>query len=389
MSATGPVRRARSPLPASRGARWLREGEAVAAAALAVALLAFGLPRVAGVGWGQVGAVLAQLTAAEVGLLAAVWLAGLAVQTVALSAALPGLSHRRAFFLNITGSAVSNLLPLGGAAGSAVNYWAVRAWGFGTPAFLRWALVTNIWDVLGRLAVPAVALGWFLAAGTHSEALTTAGLGACATLLVLLVVTVLVLREPRRVAWLGRVVDPVATLLRRPPAPGTSYSDRVVAAVASVADLVRVAWVRLTVGKLAYAVMQAVLLWLCLDLLGARPPLVVVAGAFAVERLLSLAVISPAATGIVELGMTGLLVALGTAPAPAAAAVLLYRLFVIGMEVPFGGALLGWWLLRRLRDRARDRAAGRGPAGRGPAEPAADPGPKDPRTPAVTARRSR
>lgn len=388
MSATGPVRRARSPLPASRGARWLREGEAVAAAVLAVALLAFGLPRVAGVGWGQVGEVLAQLTWLEVGLLTCVWLVGLAVQTVAISAALPGLSHLRAFFLNITGSAVSNLLPLGGAAGSAVNYWAVRAWGFSTAAFLRWALVTNIWDVLGRLAVPAVALGWFVAAGTSSEALTTASLGACATLVALLVVTVAVLRQPRRVAWLGRVVDPVATLLRRPPAPGTSYSDRVVAAVASVAELVRVAWVRLTVGKLAYAVMQAVLLWLCLDLLGARPPLVVVVGAFAVERLLSLAVISPAATGIVELGMTGLLVGQGTAPAPAAAAVLLYRLFVIGMEVPVGGALLGWWLLRRLRDRARERARDR-TAGRAATDPAVDPGPKGPRTPTVTARRSR
>jgi uncharacterized membrane protein YbhN (UPF0104 family) len=373
MSVTGPVRPVRSPLPASRAARWRHEGEAVAAAALAVTLLVFGLPKVAGVGWGQVGAVLGRLTVAQVGLLTAVWLGGLAVQTVALAAALPGLSHRRAFFLNITGSAVSNLLPLGGAAGSAVNYWAVRGWGFGTPAFLRWALVTNIWDVLGRLAVPAVALGWFAASGTDSEVLTTAGLGAAATLLGLVVVTVVVLRAPARSAWVGRLLDRVATLVRRPPPPGTSYVERVVAAVASVADLVRGSWVRLTVGKLGYAVLQAVLLWLCLAVLGARPALVVVAGAFAVERLLSLAVISPAATGIVELGMTGLLVALGTDPAASAAGVLLYRLFVIGMEVPVGGALLGWWLLGRLR--RRRRGARGGPSGQGGPGRPTDPGP--------------
>lgn len=91
-----------------------REAEVLVAGALSVVLLGFGLPRVADFSWHQIGATLARVDAAEIAVLGMVWLAGLWVHTVALCAALPGLSHRRAFCLNISGSAVSNLPPLGG-----------------------------------------------------------------------------------------------------------------------------------------------------------------------------------------------------------------------------------------------------------------------------------
>lgn len=331
-----------------RGSLVRHEGEAVAAVVLGVVLLALGLPRVAGVGWHQIGGTLAQVSIVEVGLLAAVWLVGLWVHTIALSAAMPGLSHRRAFFLNITGSAVSNLLPLGGTAGSAVNYWAARTWGFSAPSFVRWALVTNIWDVLSRLAVPGVALGWLAVAGSPPPELRDAAVGASAVLVVVLVLTVVALRTEAWARALGRVLDRIRRRVRRPPPPGSSYAVQAVAAQRSVVGLLTTAWVRLTVGKAAYAALQAVLLWLCLHLVQARPPVAVVFAAFAVERVLSLAVISPAATGIVELGMTGFLVAMGVDPANAAAGVVLYRIFVVGMEIPVGGLLLLWWVSGRL-----------------------------------------
>lgn len=133
------------PLPASLLSRATlrRGGEFVVAGALAVVLLVFGLPRVADVSWHQIGATLTRVDAAEIAVLAGVWLAGLWVHTIALSAALPGLSHRRAFFLNISGSAVSNLLPLGGTAGSAVNYWATKTWGFSVSTTLENEAITT------------------------------------------------------------------------------------------------------------------------------------------------------------------------------------------------------------------------------------------------------
>src|SRR6478752_8312194 len=133
--------------------------------AAAAALLALALPRVAGVPWSQIGTALGQLSLAQLGLLAVVWLAGLWVHTPALTAALPGLSHRRALLLNLTGSFVSNLLPLGGAAGTVANWRMARSWGFASPAFARWAILTNLFDTALKLILPGVALLWLAAAG--------------------------------------------------------------------------------------------------------------------------------------------------------------------------------------------------------------------------------
>ena len=45
-----------------------------------------------------------------------------------LAAALPGLDLRRGLLLNLSGSAVSNVMPLGGAVGTALN-WQMARWG--------------------------------------------------------------------------------------------------------------------------------------------------------------------------------------------------------------------------------------------------------------------
>jgi uncharacterized protein (TIRG00374 family) len=107
------------------------------------------------------------------------------------------------------------------------------------------------------------------------------------------------------------------------------------------------------VGKAGYAVLQAFLLWLCLRWLGGDVSPAVAFAAYAAERVLSLAVLTPGGSGVVEVGMTGVLVAFGVEPAVAAAAVLVYRALVVGMEVPTGGAAMGWWLVSRRRSQGR------------------------------------
>ena len=332
--------------------------ELVAAFALAAGTLVWGLPRTAGADWHAIGHVLGVVGPGTLALVATLWLAGLAVHTIALSAAMPGLSHPRAFFLNITGSSVSNLLPLGGGAGTVVNWWAAREWGFSTAAFVRWALVTNIWDVLGRLAVPGLALAWLALSGLgDGDALAGASAGATAVLGVLIGVTVLLLRGDSGARIFARLA---AGLLRTLHKDVGGQEQQAIAVRRSMTALIGTAWRGLTLGKALYALFQAALLWLCLRAVGADPGLPVVFAAFATERVLSLAVITPGAAGIVEVGMTGFLARMGTTPVDAAAGVLLYRTFVIGMEVPVGGALLAWWTARTLRARRR----------RGPTTPA-------------------
>jgi len=331
---------------------WWRVAEGIASVALGAALLIWGLPLVAGSDWSSIGSVFSELTLWQVVVLGLVWQFGLWVHTIALCAALPGLSSPRAWFLNQTGSAVSNLLPLGGAAGTALNYSTCRVWGFSTAAFLRWALVTNIWDTLGKLVVPAVAVLWLVASDTTSpDTLVSAAVVGAVVLGLMVAFTWFMLHRDVGMKVVARALDTLVHSLHLRRLRDQHFAADAGQFRRQLADLVAHAWGRLTVGKAAYALSQAALLWLCVLWLGGEASPAVVFAAFAAERVLSMAVVTPGATGVVEVGMTGTLVWFGVDPAIAAASVLLYRAFVIGLEIPFGGTALLWWLIRTRRTR--------------------------------------
>ena len=84
-------------------------------------------------------------------------------------------------------------------------------------------------------------------------------------------------------------------------------------------------------------------------MLGGWLGLVVVAGALAVDRLLTMVPITPAGAGVVEAGTVAVLVALGVDPVLATSTVLVYRVFTFLLEIPVGGAALAVWVLRRSR----------------------------------------
>ncbi len=315
--------------------------------AAAAGIIAIALPKVAGAEWSQIATVLGGLSGAQLVLLTVVWLAGLWVQTPALTAAMPGLTHRRALLLNLTGSFVSNLMPLGGAVGTVANWRMARTWGFTTAAFGRWAVLTNLVDTLLKFVLPGIALLWLGAAGLEVKgSVSTAAYVGLGLLTASVLAVWLVARDDRAVRWLGQVADRVVQRVRfvRPPEGG--YAAWAASFRRDSADLVARGWGRMIGGKLAYAALQAVLLWLCFRVIGAEVHPAVIGAAFAVERILTMAAITPGATGIVELGMVGVLVALGVEAAPAAAGVLLYRAFIFGMEIPVGGLAFGAWLVR-------------------------------------------
>lgn len=332
-------------------ARW------AAGAATATVVVALAIPRVTGTSWQPVIDALGRPSAVQLALLAVLWLAGLWVHTPALTAALPGLTHRRALVLNLGGSCVSNLLPLGGAAGTALNWRMARSWGFRSPDFGRWALLTNLSDTAVKLLLPGVVLCWFGISGDAGVARLVGPAVLGMTLLALLLAAVvLVGHDDRALRRAGHLADRVVARHPRLPSAPEGWGERAARFRSESADLVRRGWGRMLGGKLLYAVFQASLLWACLAAVGAPSAPLLVASAFVVERLLSMLVITPGATGVVEVGMAAALTALGAPAAPAAAGALLYRAFVIGMEVPVGGlALLGWCLAGR-RERAGVRS---------------------------------
>jgi uncharacterized membrane protein YbhN (UPF0104 family) len=330
-------------------------------------LIAVLVPRAAGTTWSAIEGTLGGLSAADIAVLTLVWALGLWVHSFVLTASLPGLSRRRALTLNLTGSAVANVVPLGGAFGVALNWAMVRSWRFRPLAFTRFTLVSNVWDVLAKLLLPVVALLALLAGGsvaTHS--LRVAAALAVALLMTGVSAIVAMMASDRAARALGAAADDglcaVRRAIRRPASSGHDLEEKATHLRATTIDLVRAHWPQLSLGIVGYYLLQGLLLWLALTAVGSDPrvlgPAEVAAG-FAVERMLCLVLVTPGGVGVSETGCVALLVALGGDPTISAAGVLLYRVFTYLLEIPVGGLGIAWWVgSRRLAGHATQPATG-------------------------------
>ncbi len=333
------------PRPSDRGRRAALR--IVVAAAGSAAAVAFLVPRVSGAPWGAIGAALGTATAVQLLALVALWAAGLVVHCRVLTAALPGLTVRRALTLNLTGSAVANVVPMGGGLGIGVNYLMARRWGFTPVQFSLFTGLVNAWHVAMKALLPAAAVALLVADDVLLQRRLLVGAAVTGVLLltsVALAATALLTAGGARLT--GRAVDRLLRLARR-PTPAT-VAARLEALRAGSLDLLTSAWRPMTWGLLAYSALQIGLLWACLAVVGAPVAVAVVVAVFAVERAMTALPFTPGGSGVAEVAATAALVALGTAPASAAAGVLLYRAFVFGLEIPVGGTwLVGWWLAQR------------------------------------------
>lgn len=350
----GPAHPAVAPRPGRR--RAVRTFLALTLTGAVVAVAAAGVSRL-GPSWSSVAGLLRGLSVGWMALLAAVWLLGLVAHTLVLTASLPGLTHRRALTLNLTGSAVSNVLPLGGAAGTGLNLAMIRAWGFTPGDFVRFTVVSKAWDVVSKLALPLAVVLLLAGTGHLPTTVSRSTLFAAVVALGLMAVGLVAVLSGRA-RWLVRAAALVEAALERglvrlgrPRRLG--LRDRVGELVETTAGVVRRGWHRLSAGMLVYLLLQALLLWLSLRAVGALLPLPVVLAGLVAERALTLVGLTPGGVGLVEAGAVGTLVALGAAPSPALAGVLLYRAFVFALEIPVGGAVLGGWLLLTAGRRRR------------------------------------
>lgn len=329
---------------------------------ITVLLFVFAIPAISNSGYAEIWQRFADLTAVQLAELTAVWLAVMATYTGVLTAALPGLKHLQALVVNVAGSAVSNVVPFGGAAGVAATYAMGMSWGFGPPAITLAILVTGVWNVFTKLGLPVLAVVLLAATGR-----ATAGLVAPAVIGVLLlvagiVVFLLVVRSEALAERVGDLADRVGTWLsrlvhRRPPRWKAAVLDFRHRSV----GLIGARWGALTFWMLVYNAGQFLLLLMCVRAMGADTTelgWIEVFAAYTFANLLTTIAITPSGVGFVEAGTTAALIAFGGQEAGAAAAVFLFRGFTYVMEIPLGA--VGWavWGTRRSWRRPLTRPLG-------------------------------
>lgn len=315
----------------------------------------FALPRFASYGavWGSLQAISLPWLA----VIAATVVASLVTTWMMVAAVLPSLRLRDAAAVNLGSSAVANTVPGGGAVAMGVSWAMLSSRGVATSEYVRYALVSGLWNVFVRLGLPVVALSVLVltgSSGTVSQAAAYTGAG----LLVLLAMAfrATLRSEPfarRADQALARLLTAGCRLARRPPprrARGLLLEFRT-----GAAGLLAGRWLRITVTTVASHLTLWLVLLACLradGLTQAQVSWQASLAAFAFVRLLSVLPITPGGVGVVEVGLTApLVVGLGpSGAAKVAAAVLLFRCVTYLLPIPLGAlAYLAWRHMHRRR----------------------------------------
>jgi len=249
-------------------------------------------------------------------------------------AALPGLHYRQAMAMTQASTALAIVSPAGAAVGMAGSFSMLRSWGFESGPVGLAVAVTGIWNQLANLAFPVVALALLTAADEDHPALRTAALVAVVILVVVLVSFGLIFSRPRRARSIGgraaRIVNRLKRLVRREPVSWGAESF--VRFRAQALGLLRRRWHVITITTLVGHLTVFLLLVVCLRVVGVTASEVTVVEAFAawaLVRILGAVPLTPAGVGIVEIGLTGALVAFGAPNAEAVTATLVYRALTV------------------------------------------------------------
>jgi putative heme transporter len=322
---------------------------AIASLVIVVAIFVYAIPRIAD--YSAVWKTITALTAVELWSLVAAMVFNLVTYWLANMAALPGLKLAQSAVLTQTTTSVANTIPGGGAVAVGLTYTILRSWGFAAQAIALYVGVTGVWNVFLKLGLPIVALALLAITGQASVALLAAALIGLAVLSVAVVLFVLALWKKELARKIGDALGRAASAVRRPfhRPPITTWGEQAVAFRKRTIALIARRWHVISLTT----VLSHLALWLVLLLAlrhvgiseGEVPTLQVLA-VFSFGRLLGLVPITPGGLGVVELGYIGGLVAAGGNEPQVVAAVLLFRVLTLVVQIPLGGFTYLIWRAR-------------------------------------------
>ena len=270
--------------------------------------------------------------------------------------ALPGLRFRSALALTQLSTALSIVVPAGAAVGIASSYGVLRSWGFPSREIGRAVTLVSLWNQFANLSYPIIAVFLLALTGGDSALLATAAFVGAGVLGVAVAALAAVLATDRMADDLGELSARAANWAlgkvgKGPVGWGGESFERF---RRDSLDLLRRRWHVLTIATYVGTLSVFLVLLVALRALGVPASEVSLDEAFAawaLARLLGSFPITPGGVGVVELGLTGALVAFGGNNAGVVAAVLLYRFLTMVPTLVLG--LLAAATLRRRHVPAR------------------------------------
>lgn len=314
--------------------------------AILIIIFSFVIPKLTGSDYAEIWNEMSKLSPIEIAGLVALWFLGMLAYTGVLTNTLPGLRRTQALTVNFAGSAVSNSMPFGGAVGVGATYAIDMSWGFTAPSVTLSILVSGIWNVFAKLAMPILALILLIISGHAAGKLFFPAILGLIALIVAAVVLGLIMRSERLAERIGRfgqnIIAWFCRVTRRKKTPD------VVTAVLDFRHqsigLVRERWLFISFWIIAFNLIQFLLLFACIRAIGIDGITLTEAfAAFAFARLLEAIPITPSGVGFVEVGAASALISFGGPENASTAAIFLFRGFVYLLEIPVGAVAWVVW----------------------------------------------
>ena len=295
------------------------------------------------------------------------WWLALGVATIAFLVAYPvvlttvlrTLRFREAFVNHMTGTAVTNTLPSGGAFALGLNYTLYLSWGFTPQSVSAGLLAAGVWDWFGRIALPVLAVIAIAAFATVLPWMWIVSIGGAIWVAFSVWLTVTLLRSESAAQaiarWVDRMAARVSGWLRRDP---PDAYDAVLQFRTDLRSVIANRAMPLTATTVLNHVAMAALYTVSIYAVGVTPeeiPVPWVVLSFALGRFLVMIPVSPGGLGLVDLGWIGLLTLGWQTTNPGvpvdadliAAGVLLFRALSLFPPIPLGMASWVFWRVNR------------------------------------------
>jgi len=262
----------------------------------------------------------------------------------------------------LSGNAISLIVPGGAAFGAATQFRMLAAAGNDPATAVAGLTAFSLLGIAGLLALPIFVLPAILAGTPIANGLLHAALLGLAAFFLFAGFGAVVLTLDGPLRWAGRVIQAARNRWKRKAEPMTGLSDRLVFERNRIRAVLGKRWkaaLLLSSGRLAF---DFGTLLACIRATGVRPAPSLVLLAYAVAGLLALIPITPGGLGIVEAGLSALLILAGVPGVDAVVATLAYRIISYWLPIFVGPFAYFAFRLRYGKPGAHG-GAGTGPGG--------------------------
>ena len=236
----------------------------------------------------------------------------------------------------LSGNAISLIVPGGAAFGAATQFRMLAAAGNDPATAVAGLTAFSLLGIGGLLALPIFVLPAIVAGTPIANGLLHATLLGLVAFVLFAAFGAVVLALDGPLRWAGRIVQAVRNRVKRKSPPLTGLPDKLVFERNRIRGVLGKRWkaaLLLSSGRLAF---DFGTLLACVRATGVKPNPSLVLLAYAVAGLLALIPITPGGLGIVEAGLSALLILAGVPGVDAVVATLAYRIISYWLPIAVG-----------------------------------------------------